>query len=354
MDRTCPNVPDWGMHNAAPVEVRLLALPESTPTTLFAFLEVFSAAGTAWAQITGEAREAPRMRVRVVARGTAPWRSPVGPIIAPDITLDAAAAPADIVIVTDLDLTAGLGDPARWQPETEWLRAQAEGGATLCSVCTGSVLLARTGLLDGGEATTHWAAEEMMRTAFPKVRLRPERILCASGPGDRLVTGGGPGSWEDLALHLIARFCGPEEAVRIARVFVLGDRSQGQLLFSLVGRPRHHADTAVAAAQEWIADHYAAKTPVARMVARSGLPERSFKRRFRAATGYAPVDYVQAVRIEEAKHMLETSDLATDAIAVEVGYEDPSYFRRLFRRKTGVTSAAYRRHVARVARQDIA
>lgn len=83
------------------------------------------------------------------------------------------------------------------------------------------------------------------------------------------------------------------------------------------------------------------------MLARSGLLERSFKRRFRAATGYALVDYVQAVRIEEAKQMLETSDLPTDAIAFEVGYDDPSYFRRLFRRKTGVTPAAYRRHFAR-------
>jgi transcriptional regulator GlxA family with amidase domain len=188
----------------------------------------------------------------------------------------------------------------------------------------------------------------MMREGFPAVQLRPDRILCASGPGQRLVSSGGPGSWEDLALHLIARFCGPEEAVRIARVFVLGDRSRGQLLFSLLGRPRQHSDTLVAAAQKWIAANYTEKTPVAQIVARSGLPERTFKRRFRAATGYSPVDYVQAVRIEEAKQMLETSKLATDTVAFEVGYDDPSYFRRLFRRKTGVTLAAYRRHFARV------
>ncbi|MDF0602770.1 AraC family transcriptional regulator [Psychromarinibacter sp. C21-152] len=103
----------------------------------------------------------------------------------------------------------------------------------------------------------------------------------------------------------------------------------------------------MAAAQEWIGVTYAAKTPVTEIVARSGLPERSFKRRFRIA-GYAPLAYVQAVRVEEAKHMLETTDLATDAVAFEVGYDDPSYFRRLFRRKTGVTPAAYRRHFLRV------
>lgn len=330
-----------------PVEVRLLAVPESTPTTLHAFLEVFSSVGVAWSRLTGQPAEAPRMRVRVVARGTEPFPSPVGPVISPDLALTDARESADIVIVTDLDLGDGPGDFSRWAEEAAWIRRQLDNGATVCSVCTGSLLLASSGVLDGRDATTHWAAAEMMRAAFPRVRLHPDRILCASGPSQRIVTSGGPGSWEDLALHLIARFCGPQEAVRTAKLFVLGDRSCGQLLFSLLGRPRYHRDAAVGEAQAWIAEHYARKTPVAEMVARSGLPERSFKRRFRAATGYAPVDYVQAVRIEEAKHMLETSDLATDAIAFEVGYDDPSYFRRLFRRKTGVTPAAYRRHFDR-------
>lgn len=335
-------------HGSADIAVRLLALPESTPTTLFAFLEVFSAVGVAWGQLTGEATRAPRMNVEIVARGTEPFASPVGPVISPDRALSEAWETADVAIVTDLDITGGLGDMSRWDAEAEWLSAQAGGGATICSVCTGSLMLAHAGLLDGWEATTHWAAADLMRDRFPEVRLLPERMLCASGPGQRIVTSGGPGSWEDLALHLIAQFCGPEEAVRIARVFVLGDRSQGQLLFSVLGRPRRHKDAAVAEAQEWVAMHYADKTPVTQMVARSGLPERTFKRRFRSATGYTPVDYVQAVRVEEAKQLLETSEVPTDTIAYEVGYDDPSFFRRLFRRKTGVTPAAYRRHFRRV------
>jgi hypothetical protein len=112
------------------VEVRLLALGESTPTTLFAFVEVFAAVGTAWAKITGETAKSPRMRVQVVARDTVPVRSPVGPLIAPDVTFEAAVHPADIVIVTDLDLSVGLGDVTRWDAEATWLRAQAEAGAT--------------------------------------------------------------------------------------------------------------------------------------------------------------------------------------------------------------------------------
>jgi len=333
----------------APVEVLLLALPETTPTALHAFLEVFSAVGVAWAQLTGQPSRVRRMRVRIVARDAAPFASPVGPVISPDLALASATGPVDVVLVTDLDLSGGLGDPSRWRPEADWVQEHFAGGATVGSVCTGSLLLAAAGLLDGCEATTHWAAADMMRAAFPAVRLHPDRMLCASGPGQRLVTSGGPGSWEDLALHLIARFCETEEAVRIARLFVMGDRSRGQLPFSLLGRPRPHTDAVVAAAQEWIALNYTVKSPVSAMVAHSGLAERTFKRRFRAATGYAPVDYVQAVRIEEAKHLLETTDTASDAIAFDVGYDDPSFFLRLFCRKTGVTPATYRRQFTRAA-----
>lgn len=108
-------------------------------------------------------------------------------------------------------------------------------------------------------------------------------------------------------------------------------------------RSRRHEDAAIADCQLWIAHHYEAANPVARMVARSGLPERTFKRRFRAATGHTPVGYVQALRIEEAKQQLETTTLPTEEIGAAVGYEDPAFFRRLFKRHTGITPGRYRR-----------
>ena len=127
---------------------------------------------------------------------------------------------------------------------------------------------------------------------------------------------------QDLALHLVARLAGGREAVRIARIFLLGDRSEGQLLYAAAPRPGRHDDAAVARAQEWIAEHYDIASPVTRMVERSGLSERTFKRRFKAATGLTPIEYVQTLRVEEARQMLETGDRPTDAIACEVGYED--------------------------------
>ena len=108
-------------------------------------------------------------------------------------------------------------------------------------------------------------------------------------------------------------------------------------------RRRDHGDAIVLDAQEWLRANYAVAAPVTELVERSGLPERTFKRRFARATGYSPIAYVQHVRVEEAKRRLERTSESVDAISYLVGYEDPASFRRLFKRITGVTPAAYRR-----------
>ena len=117
---------------------------------------------------------------------------------------------------------------------------------------------------------------------------------------------------------------------------------QGQLPFAARVRPPQHEDAAVAAAQSWIAENYAAPNPVAGMTGISGLATRTFKRRFEAATDYTALDYVQSLRIEEAKQMLETSDRTLQDVGPEVGYTEPAAFRRLFKRKTGITPQQYR------------
>ncbi|MFW6077169.1 MAG: GlxA family transcriptional regulator [Hyphomicrobiales bacterium] len=330
-----------------PVSVSLLALGETTATTFYGLHEVFSAVGVAWAELTGETGTARRMDPRIVAAGRQPFTTVVGIPIVPQAGIDDIER-SDIVVVTDLALSPGCDPRGKWPREAAWLRRQFERGALVCSVCTGAVFLAESGILDGCEATTHWSAAGLLKTYYPAVQVRPERILCPAGPEHRIITCGGVSSWEDLALHLVARFSGAAEAVRIAKIFVIGDRSDGQLPFSAMGA-RQHEDAVIGRCQQWIAAHYAGPHPVARMVARSGLPERSFKRRFKIATGYAPVDYVQALRTEEAKQILETTDTPTDAVAHMVGYEDPAFFRRLFKRLTGITPARYRQRFRFIA-----
>lgn len=328
-------------------KVSILVLPESTPVALYGLYEVFASVGRTWEELTGEPSDAPRLAPRLVARSLEPIQSALGFAITPNGVLD----DADVVIVTDIAIPGTADLPAIWDRELDWLRERHAAGAILCSVCTGTTVLAEAGLLDGIEATTHWSTVDFMRTRYPGVRMAPQKILVADGPGDQIVTAGGATAWEELALYLVARIASPAEAIRIAKIFLLGDHSEGQLPFAGAKKPRRHDDGVVAGIQTWIADNYHLPNPVARMVERSGLSERTFIRRFRAATGYAPIEYVQTLRIEEAKHLLETTRTPVEMIAVEAGYEDPNFFRRLFKRRVGITPARYRQRFAAILRR---
>jgi transcriptional regulator GlxA family with amidase domain len=210
-------------------------------------------------------------------------------------------------------------------------------------VCSGSLILAEAGLLDGHETAGHWAYREMFRDHYPKVKMRENAILCLAGDQDRIVTAGAVSAWQDLTMHLIARLCGPKQALHASKIHLLSDHSGGQLPFAVVTPRIQKADAVIRDCQVWISENYACSNPVARMTAQAGLMPRTFARRFRSATEYQPMDYVHAIRIEEAKQLLETSDISVEEIGHAVGYEDPTSFRRLFKRKGGLTPAAYRR-----------
>lgn len=327
----------------------LLALPETTPTALYGLYEVLLSVGRVWEDLTGERAEAPVFDPRIVTRDGKPFVGAYGVPIAPHAALGAA----DVVIVPDLALAQPFDPAGAWDDEIAWIRARHSSGSIVCSVCTGTVFLAEAGLLDGLEATTHWSAIDLFRDRYPQVKLVPQKILAPAGPGHQIVTSGGATAWEELALYLVARFSGGAEAVRMSKVFLLGDHSEGQMPFAGARRPRRHEDAVVGRVQVWIADNYHLSNPVAAMVAESGLPERTFIRRFRAATGYTPLEYVQTMRLEEAKHLLETTDTPVELIAVDVGYEDSNFFRRLFKRVVGITPARYRQRFSAIARAAV-
>ena len=331
--------------------VCLLTVPETTPFALYGLLEVFRSVGRVWQELTGEATGTAPLEVLVVSADGRPFTGHGGVPIAPDAAI-ADVARADVVVATDVAIPLASDPGALWPAEAAWLSRQYAAGATICSACSGSLLLGRSGLLDGKPATTHWGAVGLFRRHLPRVDLRPASVLVTAGEDGRLITAGGASAYEDLALHLIARLRGRAEAVRIAKIFLFGDRAEGQLPFAGPTPLRRHEDRAVADAQAWLADHYAVDNPVSTLIQRSGLAERTFTRRFKAATGLSPIAYLHVLRIEEAKQALETTDDAVDAIGLEVGYQDPSFFRRLFKRQAGVTPARYRQRYRNLARAD--
>ncbi|WP_428634364.1 GlxA family transcriptional regulator [Sedimenticola sp.] len=324
-----------------PPVIGIVAVPESSGAVLYGLFEVLSSFGAAWAEVMGEPQNPVEFDVRIVAPSRDPFTCVGGVPITPHASLDEIDY-ADVVIVTDLAINPDASHDHKWPQVKSWLKRIYRAGGTVCSVCSGSVLLAGSGLLDDKPATTHWAYVAHFKRFYPRVKLEAGRVLVPVDEEKRIVTCGGMAAWEDLVLYLIASYYGEGMAVNAAKLYLFGDRSEGQLLFAAMSKPKRHEDAVIANSQQWLAEHYDAPNPVMGMVQQSGLAERTFKRRFKAATGYTPIDYVQTLRVEEAKHLLEATDAAIDLIAHQTGYEDPTSFRRLFKRLTGVTPGRYR------------
>jgi len=329
------------MLRSEPLTVAVVAGPDTAASTVFGLYDLFASAGRDWDLLLTGRAGAPRARPLIVASSIEPFVTSNGVWIRPDRAFRYCDTP-EVVCVPDVIVAPGEPIEGRFGDTVAWLRQCYDAGATLASACSGALLLAEAGLLDGCEATTHWAYCDNMRRSYPRVVVHPARCLVASGVGQRIVTSGGGTSYLDLGLFLVARLFGQDEAVRLARIYLIDWHSVGQLPFSSLARSRQAVDRRVAAVQEWIAENYAHPAPVAAMVEHSTLPERSFKRRFTHATGLTPLEYVHTLRLEEAKQLLETTDFAIDVVANEVGYEDGSFFRRLFRRKVGLSPHAYR------------
>jgi len=250
---------------------------------------------------------------------------------------------SDIVILPSFLLANSKWQTGRYPQLVDWLKRMYEQGATLCSACTGVLVLAETGFLDGGEATLHWAYERTFKENFPNIQLRLESVLIVGGPDQRLVMSGASASWHDLALYLVARYAGPSAAQSIAKFFLFQWHSDGQAPYIVFEEVTDHGDAAILQAQKWMREHLVSDNPIEEVMLQSGLPERSFKRRFRKATGHTPIVYMQKLRIEEAKKQLEIGSNAVDDISYSVGYEESAFFRRLFKRTTGLTPGAYRK-----------
>ena len=331
--------------------IALLAAPETSAAVLYGLYDVLGSVGLAWPDVTSATPGDRLLDVRIVAATAAPFRCYGGVRIEPHDAI-ADVNGADVVVVCDMFTPIDAPPRGRYVAESEWLRAMHERGALITSVCAGSLLLAESGLLDGRSCAGHWAYVDLFASSYPRVRFKAGSILDLSSEGAGVVTAGGATSWQELALYLIGRFCGPAHAMRAAKVYLLAGHQDGQLPFSAMTRRSHLEDRVVADSVTWIEANYATPNPVTSMTERSGLTPRTFARRFLAATGRRPINYVQALRIEGARDRLEIGDDSVDDIGFAVGYADPAFFRRLFKRVTGLTPTAYRRKYAPIFRPE--
>ena len=327
---------------AKTVEALIVALPESAGSAIYGLVDVFASTGTLWRELVGDEPGRRLIRPKIVSLSRDPFRCGNGIPVNPELTIGEKSK-SDIIVVPELWLAPDDDLKDRYLELKEWLRQRYRAGNTIYSACSGAVLLAASGLLNGKSATSHWGYADLFRRSFPAVRFIPEPNIVFADHNGQIVTAGGATSWHDLAIHIISRHCSPGEALHIAKVYLLQWHGEGQLPYASLVRRQPHADSIVRQAEDWLRKHFHEPHAVAALVAECGIPERSLKRRFASATGSTVIGYVQNLRIEEAKRLLESGDSSSDDIASGVGYENPAFFRKLFKRATGLTAGQYRR-----------
>jgi transcriptional regulator GlxA family with amidase domain len=225
------------------------------------------------------------------------------------------------------------------------VRRLAGRAERVAAVCTGALVLARAGLLDGRRATTHWSACRRLADRHPEVTVEPDRIYVRDGD---VWTSAGVTAGTDLALALVEDDHGPELAHSAAGwlvVFVRRPGGQAQFSAQLLAQPAR--TDAIAEIQGWLVDHLAGDLTVQALAKRAGMSPRNFARRFKEETGVTPAAYVEALRVEAARRLLESSELTVGAVAHHVGFTHAETLHRSFRRRVGTTPQQYRDHFRR-------
>ncbi len=220
-----------------------------------------------------------------------------------------------------------------------WLHQQFGQGTEIATFCTGAFLLAASGLLNGKVATTHVDACPAFSASFPDVVLRGDKTVTQDG---RLFTSGGSTSSFHLLLHLVQKFCNRDVAVKIAKIFAIDMDRQNQSYFSTFQPSRDHNDNIVAMVQQKIEANYQEAETIEELIKDIPSSRRNVLRRFKQITGIPPIEYLQQIRIEAAKKLLEQTNQHMGEVIFSSGYNDPKAFRRIFRKIVGMTPTAYR------------
>ena len=326
----------------APRRVMMLAYADAQILDIAGPLQILSTA------LLADGR--PAYAVELVSAEPGPVMTTSGLALHANRTMDEVTA-ADLAALDVLMVTGGLGSRVAMEDERllAFVRKAAAPAARVVSICTGSVILASAGLLDGRRATTHWAYAPTMRQRFPAVTVEDDAIYVRDG---KFWTSAGVTAGMDLALALIEEDLGRDAALLIARHHVMYlMRPGGQSQFSAQLAAQRVSDTRLSRVCAFIVENPRADLSVPALAARAAMSERSFARRFAEETGITPAQFVERARLDEACRRLAGSDLSLDAVSADAGFGAAERMRRAFIRHLGVTPGRYRERF-RTARRD--
>jgi transcriptional regulator GlxA family with amidase domain len=322
--------------------VAILAAENSLLSTIASPMDMFLQAGVLW-NITMGKKPSPLFNVKIVTSDGKPVNAASNvPIIPACAMYD--MEDADLIVIPSQGFFFDPRDKSHID-RINWLRHCYEKGSDLASVCGGAFTLASTGLLDGKTATTHWGLAKTFKRNFPNVNLRTDLLVTDEG---RLFCSGGISADLNLSLYLIRKYCGREVALQSSRCTLVDLESVYQSPFSVFSPEKNHSDIKILNAQEWMENNYQNNINVQMLAKQADMSVRQFNRRFKTATAETVNNYLQLIRVEAAKVDLVNSNLSFEEISMNTGYENISFFRRVFKQNTSVTPAEYRRRFCQI------
>lgn len=254
-----------------------------------------------------------------------------------DVTLDEVKH-TDLIIIPPMngEMIHGIDSNKAY---VSWMMARYAQGTEIASLCVGAFLLAETGLLNNRQCSTHWKTADEFRSRFPEVNLVDEKIITDH---DGLYTSGGANSYWNLLIYLVEKFTDHETAVYASKYFEIHREQNNQSVFRIFKGSKLHEDQTILKVQQFIEQHYTERFTIGQLSELSLLSQRTLQRRFKEATHFTINTYIQKVRVEAAKRLLETQSPTINEVMYEAGYNDPKAFRAIFKKETGVSPITYR------------
>ncbi|WP_367107037.1 GlxA family transcriptional regulator [uncultured Psychrobacter sp.] len=323
------------MPNREPFKVIILGFDGVLGSVLSGALDLFSFTGVSWQRFL-DMEVQPKFKVQIASLGGRDIRCSNRLIM---------QAHCDIAKVQDCDLLLipTIGDSIdkvllQNRELLPHLQRLASTQADIASNCSGAFFLAKAGLLDGKTATTHWGYADKFKSDYPLVDLQENQFVTQS---ENIFCAAGGSAFYDLALLLIERYCGREVSTQVAKTQIIDSKRGSQGSYSNVTLHKPHSDALVKKVQAFIENNFSQSIEVSTLAAMVNITPRTLNRRFQACTAMRPIEYIQAVRIEQAKRLLESKEVTIKSLAFQVGYSDISSFSRLFKRATELTPKQY-------------
>jgi len=322
-------------------KITILALRNTFASTVMGPMDVFFLSGQLWNYIHGLPLT-PFFEVEIASFDGKPVKCLNNVFIQPHRAIEDVKKTDLILIpsITDIEKTIKYGAQG-----LQWLQHHYRKGASIASVCTGAFFLAETGLLNEKTATTHWGYVDLFKQMYPRVNLKPERLITDEGD---LFCAGALGAGVDLPVYLVEKYCGHEVAIQCSKSLIHDMGRSSQAPYTVFQFQKNHTDERIKIVQQWIEDHYAEEIDFDRVSKNFGMSRRTFERRFKKASGDTPLVYLQRTRVETAKKMLEAQNETFDEISCHSGYENSSHFREIFKKYTGLLPTEYQKKFHRL------